>query len=99
MTGFPDGFSIEHDGQTYRPLRLRHHVNRFDAPVTLIDWLTACPSCGSEFEITTTLQWSTGRLRRRCDACKAPGRRVRVERRDRAHDLAVSSQGDWPPAD
>lgn len=73
--GFPPGFAIEFRQQLYQPLRLRPYLNRLGQQTCLIDWLTHCPECGTEFTISTGLQFSGPR--RRCDACKAPGHRVK----------------------
>jgi hypothetical protein len=78
MSSFPEGFCIEHDGQTYRPVRLRSYIAAAGNPVQTIDWATECPSCGTTFEIFTKLHFREPT--RRCQACKAPGRPVRLDR-------------------
>jgi transposase-like protein len=91
----PDDLAIEWDGQRYRPIATQKHVKLNGEEITLIAWDTVCPSCGSPFVVLTTSKF-TG-PRRRCDACKAPGRRVKSERRVRASDLAVSVDDDENP--
>lgn len=79
MSDFPWGFAIEHDGQRYWPLRVREHVNRKGEETSIIEWGTTCPTCGEEFSIITSMTFREPR--RRCDACKAPGRPVRFDRK------------------
>jgi ribosomal protein S27AE len=76
---FPFGFHITHDGQQYRPLGTRDYVRVDGQETMLIDWQTECPRCGVTFVITTPLNF--GSPRRRCEECKAPGRRVKSDRR------------------
>jgi len=90
VSDFPPDFSIEYDQQVYRPVCVLPYVNRRGENTRLVEWLTNCPACGSEFTITTTMKFHEPR--RRCDACKAPGRRVKA---DRKHFLA-QIRGDEP---
>lgn len=79
MSDFPPDFAIEWDEQIYRPLCIRPHINRKGEPTRIVEWLTNCPACGVEFTATTTMKFRDPR--RRCDACKAPNRRVRFDRK------------------
>ena len=79
MSDFPPDFAIEYDQQIYRPICVRPHVNKEGRETRVVEWLTNCPRCGDEFTITTTML--AGQWRRRCDACKAPGRRVKSDRK------------------
>lgn len=95
---FPAGFHIVHDGQAWQPLAVRDHQRLDGTETVFIDWQTNCPTCGDEFIITTGATFHTGRLVRRCQSCKHPGRRVSKERRDWAKDLAVSMDLPHEPA-
>jgi Zn finger protein HypA/HybF involved in hydrogenase expression len=79
MSEFPEGFAVEWDGQRYAPIRTRQHIKKDGTPLLIVDWSTECPSCGQEFTLYTNLIFSSPR--RRCDSCKAPGRRVRTDRK------------------
>ena len=74
MAIFPEGFAIELRGQVYRLVGTVPYVKRNGREITLIEWQTECPDCGTLFTMftTATVKWA----RRRCDDCKAPGRRV-----------------------
>ena len=85
MSDFPPDFAVEHDQQLYRPIAVMPYVNRNGEVTRVIEWLTNCPSCGVEFTITTGMKWRDKWPRRRCNACKAPGRYVKT---DRKHFLA-----------
>ena len=73
MSDFPPGFRILHRGQVYQPIGLREHTTAKGQTITLIDWRTDCPECG--VLVSTPLRWN-GAPVRRCQACKAPGKRV-----------------------
>jgi len=75
MTDFPPDFAIHHRGQIYKPLRVRPYEKLDGTSTTVIDWQSTCPDCGKSFVATTRLSW-TGEVNRRCQECKAPGRRV-----------------------
>jgi Zn finger protein HypA/HybF involved in hydrogenase expression len=79
MSTFPPDFAVEFDQQIYRPIGSRQHVTRDGRQTTLIQWLTHCPSCGSEFTISTNMLFSAPR--RRCDDCKSPNRQVATDRK------------------
>jgi len=76
---FPDDFLIEWDGQTYEPIVTSGHETAAGKTIPVILWGTNCPSCGQRFTVTTTLTFRAPR--RRCDDCKAPGRKVRTDRK------------------
>ena len=82
MSEFPPDFIIEFDQQIYRPLCVRPHVKQDGSEIRVIEWLTNCPLCGGEFTAVTTMKFA--QPRRRCDACKAPGRRVKTDRKKTA---------------
>ena len=63
--GFPDGFCVEFDRQTYRPVGLRDHVTRGGEVVALVEWATECPSCGASFVVATNLTFRMPPPRRR----------------------------------
>jgi hypothetical protein len=79
MSDFPPDFAVEYDQQLYRPMCIRPHINRDGNEIRVIEWLTNCPTCGVEFTVTTGVMFREPR--RRCDGCKAPGRRVRSDRK------------------
>ena len=81
MSDFPAGFAIVHDEQTYRPVSIRPHTNRDGAESWVIEWATSCPGCSVEFSFLMGRTFNTGRTRRYCDACKAPGRTVKNDRK------------------
>jgi ribosomal protein S27AE len=89
LTQFPPGFCITWDGQEYRPAGLRGHVRRDGTETILVDWHTNCPTCGDGMLIATTLDFHDPR--RRCDDCKAPGRKVKSERRAARKDFKKSA--------
>jgi hypothetical protein len=91
VSDFPADFAIIYDEQIYRPSCVMPGHNRHGEPTRIVEWLTNCPTCGVEFTITTGMIWRDA-PRRRCDACKAPGRRVKT---DRKHFLA-KIRGDEP---
>jgi hypothetical protein len=74
--------SFEFDKQLYRFVRLGNYVNRRGKTIFVVYWQTKCPTCGVTFELFTVpdSKWPS----RRCQACKAPGRKVCRERRDLA---------------
>ena len=90
MSDFPPDFSIEHDQQVYRPICVRPHVTRDGRETRVIEWITNCPTCGAEFTACTSMQFAGPR--RRCDACKAPNRRVKADRKL----LRAQIRGDIP---
>jgi hypothetical protein len=91
---FPPDFAIEYDGQIYRPIGVLPHITRDGRQIRMIEWVTNCPRCGVEFTIATTTlarNW-----RRRCDACKAPGRKVKADRKQFRRQ--IRHEGAWPDA-
>ena len=79
MSSFPPDFAIEHDGQVYRPAAVRPHTTQRGEVIRVVEWITNCPRCGVEFTVMTKMVFREPR--RRCDACKAPGRPVSADRR------------------
>jgi len=79
MSDFPPDFAIEHDQQIYRPIGVLTFTTRDGQESRVIEWITNCPSCGTEFTVTTGTLFREPR--RRCDGCKAPGRPVRSDRK------------------
>lgn len=66
---------IEHAGQVYDRVAVRWYQTRVRGPgrwVELVDWSTHCAACGKQFITSTPKKFAA--TRRRCDACKAPGR-------------------------
>ena len=83
MSGFPDGFEIDVGGQVFRPLRVQTHTKAGAAVVIpVVYWQTECADCGAVMELFTLLRFR--HPRRRCDACAAPGKRVRPAGKRRA---------------
>lgn len=71
--------TVVHDGQDYRLQGVHDHIKPDGTTLALLEWATQCPDCGAAFVVSTTLIFKGPR--RRCDNCKAPGRRVRRKRR------------------
>ena len=86
---FPAGFSVEWDKQVYRPVGLRKHTTKAGASVELVEWETECPRCNKVFALTTLMKFTAPR--RRCDDCKAPGRRVATDRKHFMAQIAGTS--------
>lgn len=61
-------------GQRYEVIGVRDHVRGDGSSVPVVDFKTSCPDCGSAFEVFTKLDFRDPR--RRCDACKSPGKKV-----------------------
>ena len=76
MTDFPPGFGVTVGKQTFMAIGLRDHTRRDGGQTKLVEWETTCPDCGQRFRVMTTIVFTWPR--RRCDACKAPGKRVRA---------------------
>jgi hypothetical protein len=73
----PLGFRYERDGQSYVMVGTRLYVTVRHVPgrtITMTEWRTECPNCGTSF-VTKSLA-SRPPLNRRCEAHRAPGRRV-----------------------
>lgn len=68
---FPPDFSIEWDGQIYRPADTCSHTTKLGSVIRLINWETECPRCGSTFMVSTTMTFREPR--RRCDTRKGSG--------------------------
>ena len=90
MSDFPPDFAVEHDQQVYRPVCVIPRIDRNGEQTRFIEWITNCPACGQELVATTGMRFREPR--RRCDACKAPGRHVKT---DRKH-FRVQLRGDEP---
>jgi hypothetical protein len=78
--GWPDknlsGVVVVFDSQEFRCIGYVPHRKADGTETTLLGWDTECPSCGVTFGLKTTVVFR--RPRRRCDACKAPGKRAFV---------------------
>jgi hypothetical protein len=78
----PRGYRYRHDGQSYVMVGAHPYVTTHHGPgrtVTMIEWRTECPTCGTAF-IATAVADQTPQIRR-CKACQKPGYRVTHERR------------------
>ena len=62
-------------GQTYRAVDWLPYVNKAGDAIVLFRWVSDCADCGAQFTFTETPDGTI--TRRRCDAHRAPGRRVR----------------------
>jgi hypothetical protein len=79
------GFHFDRDGQSYVVVGARPYVTTQRGPgrtITMVDWRTECPTCGTGF--FTTSPRSRMPETRRCKACRKPGKRVAAERRKAA---------------
>ena len=74
MSEQPLGFRIELRGQSYLKVGMMDHVKPDGSTVRLIEWSSHCSDCATEFRLRTTdvIRWFS----RRCQTCKAPGKRV-----------------------
>ena len=65
--------------QVYGYLGTVPYTNLSGREVTVDAWWTCCPDCGSEFVVKTSPRGKSGKQGpaiRRCEAHRAPGRRV-----------------------
>lgn len=69
---------FESRGQAFRFAGMVEHTKPDGSVIPLAAWETACPDCGRPHVVKTKPEPDLDRLRRRCDACKAPGRKVRI---------------------
>ena len=68
------GQLVTHRGQVYEVVAVKPWKRRDGTPTKVLVWRTRCPDCGGVVEFSTGLMvWS---WRRRCDACKKPGKPV-----------------------
>lgn len=79
MDAIPIGFVVRWDEQDYRAIATQPHVRVDGNPTTLIDWQSDCPRCADAFVFRTGMTFR--KPRRFCDACKAPGLKVRDMRK------------------
>lgn len=70
------GTAISYHEQIYNFVGAQPHTRRDGEATTLLVWRSPCARCGDQFEITTPLISSSPN--RRCQACKAPGRKVKT---------------------
>lgn len=76
----PVGFKISLDGQDFHLVEVGPHTRTDGSPSFLLTWKTACPSCGDGFTIVGGMSFGAPD-RRRCTACRQPGKPVRKERK------------------
>jgi len=67
---------IEFKGQTYRLTKSVPFVFGIDRESIACEWTSNCPDCQAEFTFKNGPTLQMDRIRRRCDDCKAPGKRV-----------------------
>jgi len=79
MSVLPRGFTVIWGDQTYVPISIQAHVKKGGSLTNLITWETECPSCAKQFTLLTGMAFKSPR--RRCDACKAPGRKVSQDKK------------------
>lgn len=65
---------ISYHGQHYHVLERADYVRKDGTPSLVATLRTWCADCGRKFELTSATRFRA--LTRRCQACKAPGRRV-----------------------
>jgi hypothetical protein len=69
---------VAHKGQLYVWVDDRPHKTRKGEMSKLVEWSSECADCCSQFTVFTgRTPWQVTRYwNRRCNTCKAPGRRV-----------------------
>ena len=86
--------------QTYECTGYAPHVLRDGRTISMCHLKTACPNCGTVFQLKATISNARKRVfRRRCDACKAPGVPVefRMPKRNRLTPVKVELPASPPP--
>jgi len=69
------GYATKFKGQEYRFLGPTTYVNRRGDEFLTFHWEANCADCGDRFEVLVK-PFSESPQKRRCNNCKAPGKRV-----------------------
>lgn len=72
------GTVIRFDAQEFELVSERDHVRKDGLPSKVLTWISACPTCGDQFEQTSGL--ASNGWTRRCATCRRAGKPVKGKR-------------------